>query len=321
MERKPTKNYIIQAHKNPKQLKRLIDKLNDDSSSFYIHIDLKSDIIPFKNIINYSNVFFIKERVNCIWADYSQVVATLNLIKNVLNNAKDGHIIFLSGQDYPIKSLNHIDRFLLENKEYDFIEFDSFTEPVSLNQEEFYERIRKYKINLSDKRGDFTIISPLSESNYLEIISYLKLILKRKIKLTDLLYKYKNSRNSNILKEHFRGSNWWCLTYNTTKNIYEYYTNNKIEIDNYYKDTYCADEQFFHTILKNVIGTNKNSNVKGYLHYVDFSRKNVPVPVLFTKNDIDVLLNQPEGKLFARKFDYDIDLAVFDLIDKNIIQR
>jgi hypothetical protein len=69
------KVYIIQAHKNPEQLRRLIDVLHDDSSTFYIHIDLKSNIEHFIKLINRERVVFIKERVNCIYADYSQVLA------------------------------------------------------------------------------------------------------------------------------------------------------------------------------------------------------------------------------------------------------
>lgn len=78
------KNYIILCHKNPLQLKRLIDKLNNSSSSFYIHIDKKVEISDFINVIsNYSNVKFIENRENCIWGDISLVKATLNCIREI----------------------------------------------------------------------------------------------------------------------------------------------------------------------------------------------------------------------------------------------
>ena len=55
------KIYIITAHKRPEQLERLIHQLNDAYSSFYIHIDLKSDIGDFEYLNSITNVELIKK--------------------------------------------------------------------------------------------------------------------------------------------------------------------------------------------------------------------------------------------------------------------
>lgn len=59
------KNYIILAHKNPQQIKHLIEKLNDDNSRFFIHVDLNSDSKPFKSILstNHNVALLKKERM------------------------------------------------------------------------------------------------------------------------------------------------------------------------------------------------------------------------------------------------------------------
>ncbi|MEN9488081.1 MAG: hypothetical protein RL494_346, partial [Bacteroidota bacterium] len=73
------KNYIILAHKNPGQILRLIQKLNDDSSSFYIHIDINSDAKSFEAILSeLPNVNFIKNRESGTWGDLGIVKATVN---------------------------------------------------------------------------------------------------------------------------------------------------------------------------------------------------------------------------------------------------
>ena len=41
-------NYIILTHKSPIQLERLISRLDDQDSTFFVHIDLKTDIEQFK---------------------------------------------------------------------------------------------------------------------------------------------------------------------------------------------------------------------------------------------------------------------------------
>ncbi|MCB4234526.1 hypothetical protein LDL59_03785 [Kaistella anthropi] len=106
--------YLIQAHKNPVQLRRLIDTINTSDSQFVIHIDLKSKLEDFTSLIKSDNIYFIKNRLDCIWGDYSQVLATINLIEELKNfGAKEeDRIVFLSGQDYPIKSSEYIKDFL-----------------------------------------------------------------------------------------------------------------------------------------------------------------------------------------------------------------
>ena len=114
MERrlKMEKIYLILAHKSSEQIEKQINALQDEKVTFYIHIDLKSDLNEFKNLERIPNVILIKERVDCIWGDFSIVIATLNLIKNVIKNHNDGFCILMSGNDYPIKSKKVINSFL-----------------------------------------------------------------------------------------------------------------------------------------------------------------------------------------------------------------
>jgi hypothetical protein len=116
------KIYLILAHKSPKQLERQIRALNDEQSVFYIHIDLKSDLNLFQTIEKIDNVYLIKERVDCIWGDFSIIIATLNLIENAIKNHKDGFCILMSGNDYPIKSKSFINSFLNQNSDTVFID-------------------------------------------------------------------------------------------------------------------------------------------------------------------------------------------------------
>jgi hypothetical protein len=97
------KTYLILAHKNPNQLKRLIDRINDENSFFIIHIDKKSDIRPFTNIIRGANIQFLTNRTNCLWGDFSQIIATIRLMEEAIKSKRDGIIIHLTGQDYPVQ--------------------------------------------------------------------------------------------------------------------------------------------------------------------------------------------------------------------------
>ena len=73
------KNYLVLAHKNPDQLYRMITALNDNVSHFFIHIDAKSPIAPFKEHLQGLPVYFIDKRECCFWGDFSIVRATIIL--------------------------------------------------------------------------------------------------------------------------------------------------------------------------------------------------------------------------------------------------
>lgn len=308
------KYYLVLAHKNPDQLSRLINKLQDERSYFFIHIDLKSDIEKFKAQLTLPNVHFIKDRLDCIWGDYSQVLATLNLIKEALKIADEGYFILLSGQDYPIKPLKAINEYLIENKSADFI---SFSESPMVKESDIYDsRINMFKVNFSSLKDSYILLHPILNSSYKKIFQYFKLFLKNKIKPRELGVFLCRSRKSPFIYHH-KGSQWWCLRTCTIKELYDFYEENKQKIDQYYKYTLCADEQFFQTILMEINNKRKQLLIKNNIHFIDWSRKNVPLPVTFGIEDVDLLMNQPSSKLFARKFDMSTSPHVLDLIDAN----
>ena len=146
--------YAVQAHKNPEQLKRLIDRLDSPNSYFYIHIDLKSDIDKFIKIIGggRENIYFIEDRLDCIWADFSQVLVSIKLMETILERHNgEGMYIPLTGQCYPIKPLSHIHQFLEKNKYLNFIEVSKIEK--LWNQQEIFKRLKRYRFNYSSERG------------------------------------------------------------------------------------------------------------------------------------------------------------------------
>ena len=310
-----TKNYIITVHKNPRQLKRLIDRLNDDNSLFFIHVDLKTDIRTFEHLQQKSNVIFIDKRIDCVWGDFSQVRATLNLIDKVLQYNKHGYIIFISGQDYPIKSNSEINNYLKQNSNYDFIDYE--LDPIDKNSNTYETRIKKYKINLSSSRGDHILLHSIFSLTKSDLKTILKVLIKRRI--NPLIFRpIFTLKRKSMFKYHYKGTNWWCLKTSTVEKAYKYYLSNQKYLNNYYKYTLCADEQFFQTILKELSTIDTTINILPNLHFIDWSRKNEPRPATFKITDSELLFNQPKNKLFARKFDSDVDEEILNLLDQKL---
>ena len=116
------KNYLILSHKNPQQVCRLINRLDDGTSEFFVHVDLKSNLEEFEILNSLKNTKIIPEREKCIWGDFSIVRATLHLLENSIKHGNKGFTILLSGQDYPIKSNQFINSFLANHIDFNFIE-------------------------------------------------------------------------------------------------------------------------------------------------------------------------------------------------------
>lgn len=94
--------YLISAHTDPIQLKRLVTALNiENVTSFFIHIDKKVNIKTFTDLIFGNNIFFIKNRIKTNWGAFSQCKYQIALIEACLNNSLKFDRVF-SYQDWII---------------------------------------------------------------------------------------------------------------------------------------------------------------------------------------------------------------------------
>lgn len=101
--------FLIQCHKNPKQINKLIQVLSHPDVDLYVHIDKKSEISAEQINLNTSNVKILndEDRVDVRWGTFSQVKATLNLLKEAYEKKYDYYWL-ISGQDFPLVSVEDI---------------------------------------------------------------------------------------------------------------------------------------------------------------------------------------------------------------------
>lgn len=62
-------------------LLRMIDSCSND---IFVHIDAKSDDFSFKlrQFVQYSDIFFVRDRIKVYWAHYSQIEAEYRLFRD-----------------------------------------------------------------------------------------------------------------------------------------------------------------------------------------------------------------------------------------------
>lgn len=283
--------YIIHAYKLPDQLARFINSLASPNEYFFIHIDKKVDILPFKEAfkkVQSKNIIWVTREYSN-WGTISCVKAVLNgLFEALAYKEKIEYFYCLSGQDYPIKSKNYIEKFFLQNKEKNFLV--NFPLPYNGWKGGGIHRFNRYHFIISKNR-------------YIrKFVNIINFFLPRR----DLPLNFKPYGG-----EFYFGINRETLIY--LKSFLE----KNPDYINFFKYTYIPEEIFFQTIILNAPEKISSNVVNKTLTFVDWNKPHGPYPAILKTEDFDNINNSE--KLFARKFDYKIDNNILDLIDKKIL--
>ncbi|MFP5040552.1 beta-1,6-N-acetylglucosaminyltransferase [Parasediminibacterium sp. JCM 36343] len=273
--------HLILAHGEPEQLKRLIERLYHPDADFFIHLDLKTDIAPFRAFKEMGQVYFVAPRIKIYWGGYSMVEATLNGFESILAKGKTyDYINLLSGQDYPLKDIHDIHQFLKENPGKVFTEFLL----VNTEWKEAKRRVRRY----------FFTNDPFPGSYFLEnLVSFLLPARKMPEKM-----------------EPVGKSQWFTMSSLHANYILEYLLDYP-HVINFFKYTWGSDELFFQTLLYN--SDYRSDMVNDNLRFIDWSEGKAS-PKTFTLDDAERL--QKSGKLFGRKFNSKVDSKILDYLDE-----
>ncbi|WP_456313307.1 beta-1,6-N-acetylglucosaminyltransferase [Pseudomonas shirazensis] len=304
--------YLIQAHGDAQNLLRLVNAL-DENSDFFIHIDNKSNIDPFYQLLKTKdNVFFMEgqNRINVYWGGFSQVEATLNLIEkcliqNDINGVDYLRVIFMSGSDYPIKSKDELRKYLLEQKEVNFIRGMNITQA---NTKKYNYCLRNYLF------FDFFLINKKVTRVSRKILNILGSTIFKKPN-------YVVENNGNRI-DIFHGSSWWALNIDVIKYIYTYSKDND-NLKKYFQYSLASDEKYFHTIFFNS-HFSKTNIYKGPEPYIPttsaFSNMHIIDTSLskwFDEKDFDII--KASDKFFVRKVSTEKSKKLLDQIDIELL--
>lgn len=303
------KNYLVLAHKNPKQLYRMVNALNDGAAKFYIHIDAKTPIIPFKEHLQGMPISFIDKREDCIWGDFSIVRATINLMEAAAKENEKGYFILMSGQDYPITSQEKINTFLEQYNGYDFIDFTPLENKWKAKMVK--DKLEHYHILHSQKRGHSNCYAPFFHCSLFQKGRTLFHLLKGRLSKQHFKLLCKLPIRRAPFKKQYAGSQFWAFSEKTFYKVLDYIKEHYSTLEDYYRYTSSPDEVYFHSILLNLQQTDIEIKLKAQITFVNYFRKNN----VFLSEDLKTILSQKE-KLFARKFDMDVDTDILDRLDR-----
>lgn len=252
---------LIQAHSNVEHFINLFNK--NKNVNFYIHIDKKNKAINEKvKAWVFDNVFIVIEPVNVYWGGYSQLLATLSLIKLAHNDPENNYFHLISGECVPL------------------INFKMMEEEWRRDGNGLYleSRIRSevdWRLNIKSPHSD----TPLLRTFIGRVFNRFLKFLGNRIKFTK------------FNKEDYAfGSQWFSFTRHHASLILEN------ESDKYfydYKKIACADEHAFQMLFKKL--KEKSTSNKRYILFND--GKSSPEYLEFP----DLINARDNGFWFARK--------------------
>lgn len=294
-DRTVEKAYIILVHKNAKQVKRLVGRLNDGQSRFFVHVDAKSNRANFATeFAGMHHVEFV-DQVATDWGKFGLVDATLNALKAVKKSGKHfDRVILLSGQDYPIKSNKQINEFFARSPYAIFMDHTPLPNHHRWSPNGGLYRVNKYFFGF-EKHSKLAAKS----ANF---ISMMVPALGRKMP-------------ANV--QPFQGSQWWVIDMAALDYILDYVAENPSYIS-FHKHTFAPDELFFQMILLNakdesIVGAIDNNN----LRFMKWPEPASPHPELLNTGDMQEI--KSSGALYARKFDEQHQAQLMDMIDEEVL--
>lgn len=273
--------YLISAHTDAPQLKRLIGALQPDAH-FFIHIDLKSDLSVFSSLIAGENIHFISERVDVRWGTMIEVQYQIALMRSALQYPVHfDYVFFLSGMDYPLWSHAQITRWLEQQGDKEWLQGICMDTPEIMGQQ----------------RELYTIARPYFTNQRLGILAR-KLL--RMLGIRKPLHFMVNGQEWKL----YKGSAWWCISQGLLEYIVRTY-DDVPAVRQYFQDSFCPAETLIQTIAFNApqwasrciltYGAYPGLDALTPLHFIDYN------PVIKVMDESDFVRLQDSGKMFCRK--------------------
>lgn len=219
---------LVMAHRSPEQLSLLLKRLQTPLWTSYVHLDGKVDRALFSECEPLGT--FVRERAVVHWGGYSQVQASLNMLREAVLDPECTHFYLMSGQCFPVKTDDVIVRTILERgADGDFVSADSMIEPNAP--------------------------IPLWRLEHFAFNDHFPKHIARYIRATRL-FMPKRAPVAKLLRGlvPYAGSSWWLLTRRTVERILKFIDSNPWYVSAF-RFSHCPDECFYQTLVYHFGGT------------------------------------------------------------------
>ena len=272
---------IMQCHTAPEQINLMTALFPADRFDFIIHVDKKSGIKP--QIEARENVFFVPDdrRVDVRWGRFSQVEATLALLRMIDPN-RYAYAHLISGCDFPIKTPEQI---LGACDGREFIE----SRILPGDTVWAWGGLDRYMV----RYPDWMILRP--EHRFVRAVR----LTYREFMMRTGLYRLRRCPADTF----YRGSSWFSITGECSAWMMDYIDAHP-EYTRFFDHGVCVDEVYFSTLVRMSPFTGKVES--DAMRYVRWKGGRNGGPAFLTEADLPAMA-ESRG-FFARKID-DIGLC------------
>jgi core-2/I-Branching enzyme len=288
--------YVVLAHKLPRQLARLLERLDHPDDVALVHVDAKKPIEPFRRelepLLRSGRVRFTRERVRCHWGGPGHLRATLAAAEELLDSGHGfSHMVLLTGQDYPIRPLEEIREFFAEHEGESFLSWSlGEGRDVPDSERAGNERWRWHGRLDRLKRRHYELPRR-----------------KRPVSLPNRFIPWVPERSLPEGLVPAQGLAYWALSRGALAYAVDY-AQRRPDVARFFRRALAADENYFQMVLLSspLSGGLVNEDLR-YLVWDEWH------PRTLTRQDLEPML--ASRKLFARKFDETVDSDVLDALD------
>jgi hypothetical protein len=316
--------YVVVSHTNPPQVARLIRVLRAGSNHSHVvlHHDESSSRFDHSLLAGIGNLHLLPHRP-IAWGMFSWIDAVLRAIRWTLENVEFDWLVLLSGQDYPIRPVSEIERFLATT------EYDGFLRgfPLQSRPETAGEDLQRFLYRYYRIPTPSRLLRRATRSR----AAGRGATVARRLRDAQPLLSVKGGPSGMYFGvrrfrtpftddfQWYRGSAWFTLS-SKSVGIVDHFAMTNPRFMRYFRRMWGADESFVPTILLNEPGLHLCLD---HLRYVRFRGGRQPAwsaayapSVTLTIQDAPDILSS--GKHFARKFDALVDERILDLIDAQV---
>ena len=283
--------YLILAHKNFGQLRRMVELLDHPLNDIYVHVDAKAVDFreeDFRGATRHSALTFLPSRISVNWGGVSIMRSEIALLKAATRNGQYDYYHLLSGMDMPIKTQDEMHAFFDAHKGKEFLNLWEFKKST-------LSRFRYYTI------------FPEGESRFrTRIINHI-------FKGLQMAVGYRINRDVD-----FRfGSQWFSIT----DSLARYVVGKEDWLEKVFRRTSTCDEIFLPTLVAaspfaanlfvpTPVKSQKEVNLSN-MRFIDWTRgESIRHPWTFRADDMGLLESVPH--MWARKFDENVDKGIID---------
>jgi hypothetical protein len=339
--------YLVTSHRNPEQVARLVGTLRVGSpkATIVIHHDETASHLDAARFAAMDDVRILPFSVPVDWGGFSLVDMNLRCFAWIARHIDFDWLVLLSGQDYPIRPLPELERFVEAQQADAFIgtmpDWESFRAGIAPSTVPARHRLVQNRI---ERHPDSRFIRYTAAFRYfyryysmpdLGVHGRIPWRARRWLRkvgarlqpvLQTVVFVHPAGRDGSTrigfrrlrtpFSDAFRcykASAWFTLSRRAVGAITEFVAAHPSYVA-YFRRTIIPDESFVQTI---VLNDKALTIFDDNLVYFTWSNAGSGSPDVLTLRDLPAITGS--GKFLARKFDLDVDEEVLDRLDEIVL--